>query len=260
MNQLALLKSGLHLEPSVPAGKLIPLFQRLWPQIQDRPLVRIGAAHDGGYICPEDFVGVKACFSLGVGNTSSFESDLYQRYRLISHLADASANLNSASEFPGTFVKKYIGPQSVDETITFAEWISLVEPEFSEHEYIAQIDIEGNEYLTLLALEGSIVQHFRIIVIEFHQIYNWANPIFFPFIDLLWAKLLSNYTVVHLHPNNNDGEVELFFGRCPRTIEVTLYRNDRIVAPIRSANLPNILDSTNNPTLPEVYIPDYWRS
>ncbi len=37
------------------------------------PLIRIGAFSDGGYLVPSDLQGIKACFSPGVSQQSSFE-------------------------------------------------------------------------------------------------------------------------------------------------------------------------------------------
>lgn len=39
-------------------------------------MIRIGEVHDSSYIIPDDLEGITACFSPGVGPSSSFELDV----------------------------------------------------------------------------------------------------------------------------------------------------------------------------------------
>ncbi|GAA8118001.1 hypothetical protein HpBT107_13970 [Helicobacter pylori] len=48
-------------------------------------MVRWGAKHDGGYLIPNDFEGIKALFSPGVGGESAFEEDFYRQCKLANH-------------------------------------------------------------------------------------------------------------------------------------------------------------------------------
>lgn len=43
-------------------------------------LVRIGGEGDGGYLVPDDFEGMKTCFSPGVSFVSDFEEHIARNY------------------------------------------------------------------------------------------------------------------------------------------------------------------------------------
>ena len=56
---------------------------------------------------------------------------------------------------------------------------------------LLQMDIEGYEYETLLAMPDSLLRRFRIIVVEFHSL-DWMvfkSP--FDWVDVVFRKLLS---------------------------------------------------------------------
>ena len=63
-----------------------PLISKLYPVRSNKELVRLGESGDGGYLLPNDFYGIEACFSPGVGSLSSFEKDC---------AADLSSSLSS---------------------------------------------------------------------------------------------------------------------------------------------------------------------
>jgi hypothetical protein len=56
-------------------GELLSLLKKLHPISSDKELIRLGPKADGGYLIPDDFVGIEACFSPGVGFLSGFEKD-----------------------------------------------------------------------------------------------------------------------------------------------------------------------------------------
>ena len=54
------------------------------------PLIRVGGSNDGGYLVPDDHVGVGALFSPGVADAWSFELDLAENYSIRSGDAENS--------------------------------------------------------------------------------------------------------------------------------------------------------------------------
>ncbi|KOS31968.1 hypothetical protein AM498_07730 [Helicobacter pylori] len=59
--------------------KIESFIKSLHPIKTEHELVRLGAKYDGGYLVPNDFKGIKALFSPGVGNESAFEEDFYRQ-------------------------------------------------------------------------------------------------------------------------------------------------------------------------------------
>jgi hypothetical protein len=53
--------------------------KKLRPQKTRFDIVRIGGIDDGGYLLPDDFDDIAACFSPGVSETATFEIDLLQK-------------------------------------------------------------------------------------------------------------------------------------------------------------------------------------
>ncbi len=68
-----------------PKDKIQNFIKSLHPIKTEHELVRFGAKHDGGYLIPKDFKGIRALFSPGVGNESAFEEDFYRQCKLANH-------------------------------------------------------------------------------------------------------------------------------------------------------------------------------
>ncbi|WRD15262.1 hypothetical protein E5K62_05260 [Helicobacter pylori] len=68
-----------------PKEKVEGFIKSLHPIKTEHELVRFGAKHDGGYLIPKDFKGIRALFSPGVGNESAFEEDFYRQCKLENH-------------------------------------------------------------------------------------------------------------------------------------------------------------------------------
>ncbi len=68
-----------------PKEKVEGLIKSLHPIKTEHELVCWGSQHDGGYLIPKDFKGIRALFSPGVGNESAFEEDFYRQCKLANH-------------------------------------------------------------------------------------------------------------------------------------------------------------------------------
>lgn len=259
MDSLTLLKQGIYATPTVPNGQLLTLYSKLYPVTIDRQLVRLGASGDGGYLLPDDLTGVDYCYSPGTGPTTSFEASVYEHFNVRSHLADPTVGQPEPAPYIASFLAKFIGPYSSQDTISIEDWIVSTGEGKNETDLIAQIDIEGSEYLALYTLPTPILKRFRIIIIELHEIYNWSNPVRYTLVHSFLERLTKYFNVVHAHANNNDGELELPIGLCPRTIELTLYRKDRHRIRDIFVSLPHRLDALNNPQKPHIDVPHIWR-
>nr|WP_120916823.1 hypothetical protein [Helicobacter pylori] len=69
-----------------PKEKVEGFINSLHPIKTEHELVRFGAKHDGGYLIPNDFKGIRALFSPGCGRgESAFEEDFYRQCKLANH-------------------------------------------------------------------------------------------------------------------------------------------------------------------------------
>ena len=255
---LALYQNGVYVENATPAQRLLQLARTLWPVKTNFPLIRIGSAHDGGYLVPDDFKEISACFSPGVEVNSSFELDLLQKTGIGSHLADYSVNGPPANFQPKSFVKKFLGPNNNDIYTTLEAWVKGQSEYLLDQDFLLQMDIEGGEYLTILATPQEVLKRFRIIVLEIHFVECWAHPLFFNTVEAMFEKVLSDFYVVHNHPNNHGALLNLNGFEAPQFFEITLLRKDRSDALGYCDVFPNPLDNPCYQKRAELALPRPW--
>ncbi|PXW70353.1 methyltransferase FkbM-like protein [Loktanella sp. PT4BL] len=240
---------------ALPEASVVDDFLR--PYATDTPLIRVGDFGDGGYLVPDDFRGIAACYSPGVSQQASFEMDVAKR-GVPSFMADASVE-NPPLQVPGAqFVPKFLGDKDAGEFMTLASWIAATDPDPAA-DLLLQMDIEGAEYETLGAAPRDLLRRFRIIVIELHHLPSiLAKPKFLNRALTAIKKLQDDFVTVHLHPNNVSGTVEIEGEMIPRVVEVTLLRRDRAqgLRPVES--LPHPLDVRHNLRKPALVLPDRW--
>ena len=243
--------------PRVPEDEVADLISSLRPVATASPLIRIGPDHDGGYLVPNDLVGVEACFSPGVEATSGFELDCAELGMEV-FLADRSVD-GPAEEHPNfDFQKKHLGAVGSHGSMTMSDWVARSVPA-SYSDLLLQIDIEGAEYETFLSMPDDLLSRFRIIVAEFHQLDMLLSRPFFGVAASTLAKILQTHACLHIHPNNN-GELLRTGGlEVPSVAEFTFLRRDRIRNPVRAQSFPHPLDMDNNTFRPNMTLPDCWR-
>jgi hypothetical protein len=235
--------------------KLKAIIQSLRPVKTKYDLIRVGGDNDGGYLIPDDLEGIAACFSPGVDVTATFEKDLLSR-GIRSHLADATVDGPPEGLEVASFTKKHLGGLYTDQIMTLDSWMS--DHHAFMDNYILQMDIEGAEYETILAADRNALNRFRIIAIEIHNAQHWFHPIAFGLVQTFFAKLLEDFHVVHIHPNNNCPFIqydEVFF---PSVFEVTLLRKDRAEPEGFVDSFPHPLDQPNVTNKPDRSIPEEW--
>jgi hypothetical protein len=110
----------------------------------------------------------------------------------------------------------------------------------------------------LLSLSERNLRRFRIIVLEFHHVENWCDPAFFDVVEALFRKLLNHFHVVHIHPNNYGGSVEMGGIHAPRVFEMALLRRDRSLPTGFQKVFPHPLDRPCDPNREEVVLPPAW--
>ena len=221
-------------------------------------LIRVGGDNDGGYLIPNDLVGIATCFSPGVDVTASFEKDLLAR-GVKSHLADASVDGAPDGLEVASFTKKYLGGCNNDSYMTLEYWINSKAPgPWPTGDLILQMDIEGGEYTTLLCTPSSTLNRFRIIAVEIHNVQTWFTPLAWPVVTTFFEKLLENFYVVHNHPNNNCPFIDADGILMPTVFELTLLRKDRSEALGYITQFPHPLDQPNITDKDDRPLPEGW--
>lgn len=251
-------KSGINLSRNTtttgltPRDEVINLLARLCPQDNGYELTRVGGPGDGGYLIPDDVAGILECFSPGSNKVSSFETDLAHRWQIKSYICDVAEEMPPGLTDFQDFTEAWVGPATDGERlISLADWVEIKSQ--SHGDLMLQMDIEGAEFLVMLAVDAKLLQRFRIVVIELHFLEalknKWAfDKIYLPFFD----KLLKSFDVVHLHPNNCCGTWSYVDFEFPRVIELTLHRKNRSKHLHRRVSTKHELDKPCVESKPEI--------
>ncbi len=233
------------------------LLKKLYPLSTDKELIRLGPKGDGGYLVPNDLAGIQACFSPGVSFVSGFEKDCADLGMKV-FLADKSVDQPAAEHELFYFTKKFVGAISDDDFMTLDNWVTSSLPEINS-DLLLQIDIEGYEYEVFLSASEALMQRFRIIVAEFHQLDQlWSRP-FFNLARRAFDKILQTHRCVHIHPNNYSDSLQKNGINIPAVMEFTFLRRDRIKYSSYQKKFPSSLDY-DSATGPSLTLPRCWYS
>jgi hypothetical protein len=253
----AMARLGLKRQKMTKYQMVEEFIETLRPQSVERPLVRIGGGGDGSYLLPDDFDRLVGLYSPGVAGSSSFERVFADR-GVNCFLADYSVDGPAEENKRFFFEKKFLGASSINQFIRLEEWVNRNTPEPGD--LVLQMDIEGAEYEVILDTHREILSRFRIMVIEFHGLDLLFSRSTFPYIKQAFAKLLEDFVVVHIHPNNCSPSVFYKNIEVPPVLEITFYRKDRFKAANTPLHFPHELDEINVPGTPDVVLPEIWYS
>lgn len=235
-------KQGIILSKASEKENVNNFIKSLYPYLTPFDLIRLGPNCDGGYLVPNDLVGIEACFSPGVDKVSEFENDCL-KYGMKIFLADKSVekpNLD-ISEDKYDFLKMFIGCTNNEDFITMDDWVKL-KSKSENSDLLLQMDIEGGEYNSIINMSDTLMNRFRIMIIEFHFLQDLWNPNYFNVIKTVFDKILQTHICVHIHPNNCCGIDSRDGIDIPRAAEFTFIRKDRFEPKNFTNNFPNKLD------------------
>jgi hypothetical protein len=251
------LKKGIKLSDATSCQELADFFEMVSPHRTNHDLIRIGAKEDGGYLVPNDLDGIGALFSPGVEQTASFELILAER-GVKCFMADYSIPSMPFTHPNFIFEKKFIGTQNNDVFMKMSTWISKYDN--SNNDLMLQMDIEGSEYEVLLDADDDLLRRFRIMVIEFHDLDELFNKFSFKLINLVFKKILTQFEVVHIHPNNSNKPFSYLNYQGFHAMEFTFLRKDRIEKKFPEYNFPHPLDAACVASQPNYPLPPCWIS
>jgi hypothetical protein len=250
-----LLANSIRIGRTTDGPRLKEFFKAVKPVRTDRDLIRIGGQSDGGYLVPDDLENVEICFSPGVSVIADFEQDLVSR-GIKCFLADHSVEEPPFKHELIDFEKKYLGPVEDDVFITLENWVNRKAP--NKTDLILQMDIEGAEYGVIFDTSVEILKKFRILVIEFHGLAQLCDKAGFELINLTFTKLLKDFEVVHIHPNNCFAPIRYQGFEIPPILEFTFLRKDRVLNKQRFTNFPHPLDRKSVEANEDYPLPKCW--
>ena len=235
-------------------NELNSLIKKLHPVQTNYGLIRIGSDKDGGYLIPNDLKNIDTCFSPGTSDNCSFELDLAEKHNITSYMCDWSVNNSPIIHNKLIFKKKFLGITNNNKYLRLEDWFKSVTP---EKEAILQMDIEGSEYNVILDTKNEILSNFRILIIEFHDLDMLFNQMAFRTISAVFEKILTNFRVVHIHPNNCCNSYKYNGVEIPPVMEFTFLNIKRIKSSKSATNFPHKLDSDNTEK-PPIILPRNW--
>lgn len=220
---------GLYVRPAR-AGNFAFIEQFFVAKSVGHPLVLIGNGSDGSYVIPDDLKDIELCFSPGVGPTSRFEEEIFDRYGIKSFLIDASVPFvpSTRTDF-FHFEQKFLGAVDFENYISLDSWVAARTMNDKASDLILQMDIEGHEFASLLACSDETLKKFRIIALEIHFLDALRLDFFKTVVEQCLRKLDQYFVVCFARPNDCCGNVTIKGTKFPRVIEITLLRKDRIL-------------------------------
>ena len=240
---------------SIEKQKIEEFLRLVKPIKTNHKLIRVGGDSDGGYLIPNDIENIGVCFSPGVSDIANFENELTKK-GIKCFLADYSVEKPPIKNDLFDFEKKYLGNQNNEIYMTLESWVENKAPKKTD--FILQMDIEGSEYSTINDTPLEILNKFRILVIEFHGLDALFDKMLFDSINLTFKKILKQFEVVHIHPNNCIKPLECNGIVIPPFMEFTFLRKDRITKKGRNLSFPHQLDRPNVENYADFSLPKCW--
>ena len=207
------------------------------------PLIRIGSKKDGGYLVPKILNKIRYCFSPGVGQSFAFEKNL-KKYKIHSFLADNTVEDPSSLKDKYDFVKKNLNSHNDKNNITLENWINnKVKNKKEQNRLLLQMDIEGSEIKIINQSNDSVLKKFSILIIEVHYLNALSTKSGLKLFDKFFSKILKNFYIYHMHPNNCCGLNKIHQYNIPTVIEFGFINNDLIkFKKLLKYKLPHKLD------------------
>ncbi|KAB8031030.1 FkbM family methyltransferase [Fluviispira multicolorata] len=253
----SLFQNGYNLTETSKENEIKEFLKELKPYGTEHSLLRLGCPGDGGYLVPNDLEGIEFCFSPGVSTQSSFETDL-AKMGIKSYLADYSVEAPSIQSDSFFFEKKFIGAVNNEKFMTLKRWMDKSLQADYSRDLILQMDIESSEYGVLFETSEETLKKFRILVIEFHELNRIFDTFDLSFLKLCFRKILKDFYIIHIHPNNwsryaKKGDIII-----PEVMEFTFLRKDRVQKLEQAQSFPHALDCQNRVDKPDIVLPKCW--
>lgn len=220
--------------------------------IPNHKLIRLGRIYDGGYVIDlEAALQIKNCFTYGVANDISFESDLSAinpsiKVELFDHTVDAPPLLSNMR-----FHKEGLAGEKKELLNSFFNHYDELGFSGQEGSTLLKLDAEGAEFDFFKTVPLERFSQINSLIIEFHHI-NTDLSRFTSIIDFL----NKNFIITHIHANNCGAEFGIDGFTFPTVPEIT-FLNKNIYGegiPLYKKYPISGLDGINEPSFRELNI------
>lgn len=236
---------GHEIRQQTPRSRFLKIMTNLWPWEANSELIKIGGSRDGAYLIPDCITGEDVLISPGVGDSTNFEIDLYEKFGVAAILIDPS--VEKPRNLPTSFVfeKKFLNTYDDESNITLDRLVMKIP---KEKRVLIQMDIEGSEYKILNSIENKTLERTKVLIVEFHNISFWTNRIYFEeIVEPALNRISEYFHPVHVKQNS---AVECFkFANYTfsTALEVTYLSKSEAFSGRRVSTLPHHLDVSNSP-------------
>jgi hypothetical protein len=162
-------------------------------------LIRVGSAHDGGYVMMNPKSPSCNVISLGIADNIEFELELTEK-KLVSAIFcfDGSIEKLPSENDSIYFESKYIKASESENSLDLSQVLAKIDGD----ELILKIDIEGDEWDVLGSLSESELRRFSQIIGEFHGFASNLTDVGVLKMTSLLQRISSQFHLVNSHPNN----------------------------------------------------------
>lgn len=170
--------------------------------ISDNKYIRVGRMNDGGYVMLDDFNKDMRAYSFGISDDISWDKEMVERCGLEVFMYDHT--IKGLPEYNKNFHYLKMGISSEDDVekhLLSMNSILTNNGDIDNKNLILKMDVEGAEYDFLCNTPSEIIDNFKQIVIEFHNITKMKNK------EKLFEslnKLNETHQIVWIHGNNCD--------------------------------------------------------
>lgn len=233
--------------------RILTLARLLTPQqAVGKRKIRVGSAEDGGYICLDDFEGLREAFSLGIGMRDDWGTAVAEKgvaVHQFDHTVDAPAPTNDRCHFHKS---KIVPIKTTAATEDLGSLLTRYAAPTSSP--ILKMDIEGDEWAVLAAATDRTLRRFSQIIIEFHYMSSAAKDGRYGQALSALQRLDKNFAVVHVHGNNTVPWVPIGNVPFPETLEVTYANRERYELKKSDEVFPTPLDAPNDRARCDMYL------
>ncbi len=234
---------GIVIERRPPVKEILRTLSLMRPLNPGIELVRVGGELDGGYLIPNDLLGIDAVFSPGVDRTATFEL-FFANQGVDCFLIDGSVDDAPIKHRRIHFEKLWLSSKTFESSdISLTDWVLANAKESDD--LLLQMDIEGAEYECLLSTDSEILNKFRIIVLELHDVQSILNRAGSRLTRQLFEHMARTHYLVHTHVNNHGAPILIQGMKIPQTVEFSFINKKRITQPNSFSSLPHVLDRAN---------------
>ncbi len=230
-------------------------------KVNDFDLVRVGTAHDGGYIMLNDFAtgGRGIAYSFGIGAEISWDADMAGRNYdvfMYDHTIDKLPKVLNGFHFFKEGIADSENPS--DEQLHSLEYYLKNNNHENYKDMILKMDVEGAEWGFLSLVSPETLKKFGQIVFEFHNMNSLSGNNAERMLSSL-DKINKTHRLVHLHANNCCGGISFNGKIFGSVIEATYASIDKYkFSENDGVKLPLAIDSPNICGREEISL-GYWN-